>query len=96
MSDCLRLDGDRGPVGGRAGEVGGGDLQQVGVPVVQDPVLRPGQPWREPAAHRPGAAAEVVDHRRRVAGRCRRELFDELGRTGRGVGRLAEGEPVRG
>ena len=57
-----RLDRDRGPVGGRAGEVGGGDLQQVGVPVVQDPVLRPGQQWREPAAHRPGAAAEVVDH----------------------------------
>ena len=62
MSEQLRLDGYRGPVGGRAGEVGGGDLQQVCVPVVQDPVLRPRQQWREPAAHRAGAAAEVVDH----------------------------------
>ncbi len=64
-----RLDGDRGAVGGRAGQVGGGDLEQVGVAVVHDPVLRPGQPRREPAAHRPGAAAEVVDHpARRVPG----------------------------
>ena len=46
-------------------EVGRGDLQQVGVAVVHDPVLRAGQPGREPAAHRPGAAAEVVDHRGR-------------------------------
>ena len=38
-----RLDDDRGPVGGRAGRVGGGDLQQVGVAVVHDPVLRPRQ-----------------------------------------------------
>ena len=61
-----RLDGDRGAVGGRARQVGGGHLQQIGVPVVHDPVLRPGQQRREPAAHRPGAAAEVVDH---LAGR---------------------------
>ena len=82
MSDCLRLDGDRGPVGGLAGEVGGGDCQQVGVPVVHDPVLRPGQQWREPAAHRPGAAAEVVDHP--AAGR--REASPRAGRRGRAHG----------
>jgi hypothetical protein len=35
----LRLDGDRGAIGGRAGEVRGGDLQQVSVPIVRDPVL---------------------------------------------------------
>ena len=79
MSELLRLDGDRGPVGGRAGEVGGGDLQQVGVAVVQDPVLRPGQQRREPAAHRAGAAAEVVDHP--AAGR--RELPRRGARRGR-------------
>ncbi len=35
----LGLDGDRGPVGGRAGELGGGHRQQVCVAVVHDPVL---------------------------------------------------------
>ncbi len=93
MSDCLASTRDRGPVGGRPGEVGGGDLQQVCVPVVHDPVLRPGQQRREPAAHRAGAAAEVVDH---PAAGCRElspEVLDEVARTGRGVGRLAEGKP---
>ena len=85
----LRLDGDRGPVCGRAGRLGGGDLQQVGVAVVHDPVLRAGQQRREPAAHRPGAAAEVVDH---VAVGCR-EVLDEVAGTGRGIGGLAQGEP---
>ena len=77
----LRLDGDRGPVGGRPGQVGGGDLEQVRVAVVHDPVLRPGQPWREPAAHRAGAAAEVVDHL--AAGR--RERVARGARRGRGA-----------
>ncbi len=57
-----RLDRDRGAVGGRAEGVSSRDLQQIGVSIVQHPVLRPGQPWGEPATHRPGAAAEVVDH----------------------------------
>ena len=90
------LDGDRGPVGGRAGEVRGGDGQQVGVPVVQDPVLRSGQPRREPAAHRPGAAAEVVDHLATGRRKTSPQLFDEVGRTGRSVSGLAEGEPSAG
>ena len=66
-----RLDGDRGAVRGRAEGVSSRDLQQVGVSIVQHPVLRPGQPWREPATHRPGAAAEVVDHAAAGAGRRR-------------------------
>ena len=77
-----RLDGDRGPVGGRARQVGGGDLQQVGVAVVHDPVLRPGQPRREPAAHRAGAAAEVVDHPAAGRREVSREALDELGARG--------------
>ena len=91
-----RLDGDGSAVGGRAGQVGRGDLQQVRVPVVQDPALRPRQERREPAAHRPGAAGEVVDHPAgRPGGRRRRRCVDELAGAGRGVGSLAQVEPVR-
>ena len=88
-----RLDDDGGPVGGRAGEVGGGDREQIGVPVVHDPVLRPRQERRQPSAHRPGAAGEVVDH---PAAGCRElppDVLDEVAGAGGGVGRLAEVEP---
>ena len=95
MSDRLRLDGDGGPVGGRARRVGDGELQQVRVPVVHDPVLRPGQPRREPAAHRAAAAAEVVDHEAAGRGEVPREALGELGRARRRVGRLAQDEPLR-
>ena len=77
MSD--RLAGDRGPVGGRARGEGDGELEQTCVPVGHHPVLRPGQPRREPAAHRAAAAAEVVDHE--AAGRGEvvpRETLSEL------------------
>ena len=92
----LRLDADRGPVGGRAGEIRGGELQQVLVAIVRDPALRPRQPWRQPAAHRPSAAAEVVDH---PAAGCREmppELLDEVLCAGRGVSTFAEREPSFG
>ena len=56
------FDGDLGPVGSGAWGIGYADLEQVCVPVVPDPMLRPGQQRGEPAPHRPGAAAEVVDH----------------------------------
>ena len=65
-------------VGGRAGQVGDRDLEQVGVAVVHDPVLRPGQPRREPAAHRPGAAAEIVDHAAAGCRKVRLESVDEV------------------
>ena len=81
------------PSAAGAGEVGGGDLEQIGVPVVRDPVLRPRQERREPSAHRPGAAGEVVDH---PAAGCREappDVRDEVAGPGRSVGRLAEVEP---
>ena len=64
------------------------------VAVVHHPVLRPGQPRREPAAHRAAAAAEVVDHER-ARGEVPREALGELGRAGRRVGRLAQVQPLR-
>ena len=70
--------------------------KQVLVPVVQDPALRPRQERGEPAAHRTGAAGEVVDHQSApIAGRRGREAFDELAGARRGVGRLAEVEPSK-
>ena len=66
-----------------------------GVAVVEDPALRPGQERREPPAHRPAAAAEVVDHRRPPAGRRRAEVRDELSGPGRRVRALAQVEPAR-
>ena len=83
-------------VTGRRGGVGDGERQQVRVPVVHDPVLRPGQPRREPAAHRAAAAAEVVDHERAGRGEVPREALGELGRARRRVGRLAQDEPLAG
>ena len=88
-----RLDDDGGAVGGRAGRVGGGDLQQVGVAVVHDPVLRPRQERREPPAHRSAAAGEVVDHRAAGRRELPPELLDQVARPGGGVGRLAQVEP---
>ena len=79
---------------GRRG--GDGELQQVRVAVVHHPVLRPGQPRREPAAHRAAAAAEVVDHEAAGRGEVAREALGELGRARRRVGRLAQGEPLAG
>jgi hypothetical protein len=87
------LDGDRGPVGGRAGEIGGGDRQQLGVAVVHDPVLGSAQPGRQPAAHRAGPAAEVVNH---PAAGCREptlKALDEVAGPGGGVRGLAQGQP---
>ena len=65
------------------------------VAVVHHPVLRPGQPRREPAAHRAAAAAEVVDHEAAGRGEVPREALGELGRARRRVGRLAQVEPLR-
>ena len=93
MSDCLVSTVTAAPSAASPGRSVGGDGQQIGVPVVHDPVLRSGQPRREPAAHRPGAAAQVVDHLATGRRKMPPQLFDEVGRAGRSVGRLAEGEP---
>ncbi len=54
----------------------------------------PGSERREPAAHRPGAAAEVVDHHGgRSAGSARPRRGRRVAGAGRGVGRLAQLEP---
>ena len=90
-----RLDGDRGPVCGRARRIGDGTLQQACVPVVHHPVLRPGQPRREPAAHRAAAAAEVVDHEGGGRSEVPSKVLGELGRPRRRVGRLAQDKPLR-
>src|SRR5438270_1303725 len=89
----LRLDADRGPVGGPTGELDGGDFQQVSVQVAHDPVLGSGQEWREPAAHRAGAAPEIVDHPAAGFRWPATELFDKVKGTRRSIGRLAEGKP---
>ena len=78
-----------------AGAAGDGELQQVRVAVVDHPVLRPGQPRREPAAHRAAAAAEVVDHEA-AGGKVAREPLGELGRARRRVGRLAQARATPG
>ena len=90
-----RLDGDRGSVRGRAGEVGGGERQQVGVPVVQRPSAA--DPGSSGASQRP--IAPVPQPRSWITQRPARrerlpELLDEVACAGRGVGRLAQGKPV--
>jgi len=45
---------------------------------VQDPVLSPGEQWLQPAAHRPGAAAEIVDHPAAARRERSPEAFDEV------------------
>jgi hypothetical protein len=42
--------------------VSDGDLEQVRIEIVHDPVLRPRKKWREPPSHRAGTATEIVDH----------------------------------
>ena len=76
--------------------LGGGPVQQVGVAVVHDPVLRAGQPRRQPAAHRTGTAAQVVHDQRPVAGQPAADQR-RPGRSARAarVGRLAQPQPVR-
>ena len=74
---------------------GHGKLEQLGIAVVHHPVLGPGQPRREPAAHRAAAAAEVVDHEAAGRGEVLREALGELGRARRRVGRLAQDQPLR-
>ena len=81
MSDCR--------VSTCAGRARRATFEQVGVAVVQDPVLPAGQAWREPAPHR---------------SRCRRRGRGSRGGpwagagpgrgARRGVGGLAQGEPV--
>ena len=80
----------------RRPSVGDGELQQVRVPVVHHPVLRPGQPRRKPAAHRAAAAAEVVDHEAAGRGEVPPEALGELGRARRRVGRLAQARATQG
>ena len=89
--------GDRRTVGRRARQAGRGDLQQLRVAVVQDPGLRPGQARGEPAAHRAAAAAQVAHHQRPAGrgGEVRADDLDQLGRSGGGVGGLAQRQPVR-
>ena len=67
-------------------------VEQVGVAVVEDPALGPGQPGSEPPTHRPGPAPEVVDDQP-TRGQEGHELVGELGRPSRSVGRLAQGQP---
>ena len=84
---------DAGPVGGRAGQVDRGDLQQIRVAVVQHPVLPSRQERREPPAHRAAAAREVVDHLRAGGRKVPADALDELVGPGRGVGGLAQVKP---
>ncbi len=72
--------------------VRGGEGQQVGVAVVQDPVLWAGQAVGKPPPQRPGAAAEVPDDQR-PGGQVRAQRVQELGRPRVGVGGLAQGQP---
>ena len=83
------------PSAAASDHAGGGAVQQVGVPVVQDPVLRTGQPRRQPAAHRAGAAAQVVDHVRGVAGQPATDRVDQVRGAGRRVGGLPQPQPRR-
>ena len=95
MSDRLASTVTAAPSAAGPRRVRDGKLQQVGVAVVHHPVLGPGQPRREPAAHRAAPAAEVVDHEAAGRGEVPREALGELGRARRRVGRLAQGEPLR-
>ena len=91
-----RLDGDRGAVGGRAGEVGGGDARagrrrgraatQCCGPGSSGASQRPIAPLPQP---RSWITARPVG--REVA----QEALDEVGGAGRGVGGLAQREPLR-
>ena len=89
MSDCLASTVTAAPSAAGPGSVSGGKLQQVFVPVVHHPVLRPGQPRRKPAAHRAAASAEVVEYEAAGGGEVSPEALGELGRARRRVGRLA-------
>ena len=62
-------------------------VEQLEVAVVEDPSLGPGQQGSKPPRHRTGPASEVVDDEL-GCGQEGHELVDELGRTGRGVGRF--------
>ncbi len=95
MSDRLVSTTTAAPSAAESRDVGGGDLEQVRVPVVEDPALRPGQERREPPAHRPAAAGEVVDHPAAGRRKVPPELLDEVAGPGRGVGGLAQVEPAR-
>lgn len=79
MSDCLvsMLTGASSAV--VSGGIGGRDLQQLRVAVVQDPVLWPGEPRRKPAAHRAATRTEIVDHLAPTCLELRAEVLDELG-----------------
>src|SRR6185437_15971407 len=88
------LDGDLGPVRGRTGHIGGGQGQQVRVPVVQDPVLRPGQERCEPPSHGTAAAGEIVDQPGTLGRSDMTEPADELRRPRRSVHGLAQVEPA--
>ena len=65
------------------------------IAVVHDPVLRAGQQRRKPAAHRARAAAEVVDDLEAGCRKLSREVFDQVSRTRRRVGGLAQREQLR-
>ena len=78
MSDRLTSTVTAAPSAAWPRRIGGGDLEQVRVPVVHDPVLWPRQQRREPAAHRARAAAEVVDHAAAGCGEAWHELIDEV------------------
>ena len=83
-----------GDVGPPRLEAGRGKFQQAFVPVVHDPVLRPGQTRGEPAAHRAATAAQIVDGER-AFGQVARQALGELLRARRRVGRLSQLEPLR-
>ncbi len=88
------LEGDRRPVAGPVRRVGRNQREQLGVPVVHHPVLGSGKLPRQPAGHRPGAAAEVVDDRPAAGGQVRTDLLDEVAGPGCRVGRLTQAQPI--
>ena len=95
-SDSLVSTVTAAPSAAGPGCVGLGERQQVRVAVVEDPVLRPGQERREPPAHRPAAAGEVVDDQGAAGRQTATEVPDELSGPGCSVRALAQVEPARG
>lgn len=83
----------RGQAVGAGVDVGAGLVEQGGVVVVQDPVLRAAQPSGQPASEGAGAAAEVPDGQGPVRWERGAERADQVPGACRGVGALPQRQP---